>query len=170
MNYHQACEILGVAPECSPEQVHRAYKRLALRLHPDRAAGNSAGHAAFCRVTEAYAVLRQAAGGGAAAQTMRHQMARCPRCGHDAVLAKALDGGCYCHPCLLNTRRRFLPLPSFVVIRCISTIALLLLAAACAIQSALSGDRLSAYVGAGLVLSALGTLAHHVRTADIISP
>lgn len=36
MSYREACEVLGVAPDCSAEEVVAAHRRLIQKLHPDR--------------------------------------------------------------------------------------------------------------------------------------
>ena len=49
-------EVLGLPPSALPEDVRKAYKRLALQFHPDK---NSAADAtrSFLLVSEAYACL-----------------------------------------------------------------------------------------------------------------
>jgi curved DNA-binding protein CbpA len=52
--------ILQLEPDATPEAVHRAYRALAMRYHPDR---NTAADAAtaMARINEAYAVLSEPA-------------------------------------------------------------------------------------------------------------
>ena len=50
-------EILGVAREVSAEDVRKAYKREALKHHPDRNQGDAKSEAIFKEVNEAYQVL-----------------------------------------------------------------------------------------------------------------
>ncbi|MBI4495547.1 MAG: DnaJ domain-containing protein [Deltaproteobacteria bacterium] len=49
--------ILGVGRSEGPEEIKRAYRRLALQLHPDRNPGNREAEERFKEVSEAYAVL-----------------------------------------------------------------------------------------------------------------
>jgi hypothetical protein len=50
------CEILGVAEGATQAQIRRAYRRLAMRFHPDRNPSPEAAEK-FKQVREAYAVL-----------------------------------------------------------------------------------------------------------------
>ena len=62
-----AYRTLGVAPDASDSEVKSAYKRLALRFHPDRyaSAGSEEQHSAeeqFKKVNEAYQVIKKKRG------------------------------------------------------------------------------------------------------------
>ena len=48
---------LGVDRNASPDDIRRAYKKLALKLHPDKNPGDAQSDAKFRRVAAAYAVL-----------------------------------------------------------------------------------------------------------------
>ena len=52
-DYHK---ILGVSPKASPEQIKKAYRKLAMRYHPDHNKDKEA-LAKFKEIREAYAVL-----------------------------------------------------------------------------------------------------------------
>ena len=50
-------EVLGVARGATDEEIKKAYRRLAMKYHPDRNAGDKAAEEKFKQVGEAYAVL-----------------------------------------------------------------------------------------------------------------
>ena len=50
-------ELLGVAREASPEDLKKAYRKLAMQYHPDRNPGDIVAEAAFKQIAEAYRVL-----------------------------------------------------------------------------------------------------------------
>jgi molecular chaperone DnaJ len=50
-------EVLGVSREASAEELRKAYKREALKFHPDRNQGDSSAEGKFKEVNEAYQVL-----------------------------------------------------------------------------------------------------------------
>ncbi|MBL6966967.1 MAG: J domain-containing protein [Proteobacteria bacterium] len=51
-------KILGISKSASPEEIKKAYRKLALKYHPDHNKGNTSAEARFKDLNEAYAVLR----------------------------------------------------------------------------------------------------------------
>ena len=49
--------VLGLAPEASPDEIRKAYRKLALQWHPDRNPGNPDATERFKEMSEAYGVL-----------------------------------------------------------------------------------------------------------------
>ncbi len=54
MDYY---EILGVSKSSTPEEIKKAYRKLALKYHPDRTKGDKEAEEKFKKISEAYAVL-----------------------------------------------------------------------------------------------------------------
>lgn len=54
MDYYQ---VLGVAKTATSEEIKKAYRKLALKYHPDKNKGDKAAEAKFKEINEAYAVL-----------------------------------------------------------------------------------------------------------------
>ena len=50
-------EILGLKPGAQPEEIRKAYRKLALHYHPDRNRGNPGAEERFKAISEAYGVL-----------------------------------------------------------------------------------------------------------------
>lgn len=67
-------EVLGVGRDASPEDIKRAYRKLALRHHPDKNPGDKAAEESFKEAAEAYGVLAD-----------REKRARYDRFGHAGV-------------------------------------------------------------------------------------
>jgi molecular chaperone DnaJ len=57
-------EILGVDRGASEDEIKKAYRKLALKYHPDRNPGDKAAEASFKEATEAYEILRDASARG----------------------------------------------------------------------------------------------------------
>ncbi|MEJ5240020.1 MAG: J domain-containing protein [Anaerolineales bacterium] len=57
MEYKDYYRILGVDRNASPEEIRRAYRKLAMQYHPDRNPGDKAAEEKFKEINEAYQVL-----------------------------------------------------------------------------------------------------------------
>src|SRR5699024_1943804 len=53
-------EVLGVSREASEQEIKKAYKRLAMKYHPDRNKGDKDAENKFKEVKEAYEILSDA--------------------------------------------------------------------------------------------------------------
>lgn len=56
-NHNDYYAILGVSSEASPEEIKRAFRKLALETHPDRNPGDRQAEERFKKINEAYGVL-----------------------------------------------------------------------------------------------------------------
>jgi len=114
-------QLMGLGPAAGREDVRRAYRRLALRYHPDRHGGDETSRRRFIEVVVAYrtlmAALRAVEGGRA--------LGTCQQCGQFTEVTRAIDGRPRCRRCLLWHRSRFLPLPGLETVRCLGAIAAL---------------------------------------------
>jgi curved DNA-binding protein len=60
MEYKDYYKVLGVERNASQEEIRRAYRKLALKYHPDRNQGDKAAEEHFKEINEAYQVLSDA--------------------------------------------------------------------------------------------------------------
>jgi curved DNA-binding protein CbpA len=56
-NQRDYYEVLAIAPDAGPEEIKRAYHRLAFQCHPDRNWDSEEAHEEMERINEAYGVL-----------------------------------------------------------------------------------------------------------------
>jgi molecular chaperone DnaJ len=57
MNKRDYYEVLGISRDASSEEIKKAYRKLALKFHPDRNPGNKEAEEKFKEAAEAYSVL-----------------------------------------------------------------------------------------------------------------
>ncbi|MBU2649935.1 MAG: J domain-containing protein [Bacteroidetes bacterium] len=57
MEYKDYYRILGVGKDASQDEIKKAYRKLALKYHPDKNQGNQASEEKFKEISEAYEVL-----------------------------------------------------------------------------------------------------------------
>ncbi len=60
MSKHDYYDLLGVARDAAPEELKKAYRKLAMQHHPDRNHGNREAEHKFKEINEAYEVLSDA--------------------------------------------------------------------------------------------------------------
>jgi molecular chaperone DnaJ len=75
-------EILGVARTAAPDEIKKAYRKLALQHHPDRNPGDAHAEAKFKEASEAYSVLSDA-----------NKRATYDRFGHAGLRGAGMDPG-----------------------------------------------------------------------------
>ncbi len=54
-------EVLGVAPTASADEIKKAYRRLAMKTHPDMNPGHASGEESFKDIANAWRLLRDPA-------------------------------------------------------------------------------------------------------------
>ena len=75
-------EVLGVSKSASADEIKKAYRRLAMKHHPDRNAEDESAEARFKEAKEAYEVLRS-----------QEKRSTYDQFGHDGLQAQAGRGG-----------------------------------------------------------------------------
>src|SRR3990172_11307211 len=60
MDYKDYYQILGVSRNASPDDIRKAYRKLAMQYHPDRNPGDKKAEERFKEINEAYQVLSDA--------------------------------------------------------------------------------------------------------------
>lgn len=151
MTLAECMKVLELPPSATPEEVRYAYHRLAHQLHPDKHTGHPHARERFIRVAEAYRMLRRASRAVEAGE----RVGTCGICRSFGTVLRNADGQVVCPGCALGNRRRFLPLPVLVVVKCTVPLALLILAA-CLLFSAMQTP--SMRTAAGALAAALGSM------------
>ena len=81
-------DLLGVDRGVSEDEIKKAYRKLALKYHPDRNPGDKQSEANFKEVSEAYEALGDSAAAKTAYKTCMTQAAQHP----SAMKCRALAG------------------------------------------------------------------------------
>ena len=164
MNLLECYRMMELDPGVSLDEVHRSYKRLAMKHHPDHSPDNVRSHRIFCRLTEAYARIRASFASGAVPRWSDC----CERCGDLAKLFKARDGRRCCAACLLATRHKRLAMPMPQMVRCLLTVCLELAALCCLFVAVTGASILAAVLGMFSLLAALSALSYDVLTSAVV--
>lgn len=165
MNLLECYRMMGVDPGVSLDEVHRSYKRLAMKHHPDHAPNNPGSHRIFCQLTEAYTKIEASFANG----TTPRMPDCCERCGDMVELFKARDGRRCCAACLLATRHKRLPMPTPQTVRCLLAVCLELAAMLCLIIALTHASILAAALGMFSLLAALSALSYDVLTSAVVA-
>jgi hypothetical protein len=165
MNLLECYRMMEVDPGASLDEVHRSYKRLAMKHHPDHSPDNAGSHRIFCRLTEAYAKIEASFSNG----TTLRMSDCCERCGDMVELFKARDGRRCCAACLLATRHKRLTMPAPQTVRCLLTVCFELVAMLCLIVALTDASILAAVLGMLSLLAALSALSYDVLTSAIVA-
>lgn len=156
MNHAQFLRELCLPETATRRDIQRAFRRAALRLHPDRHADDPELRRRFVELAKAYRTAMRAL----AARARRAKLGVCGQCRDYTDLYPRMDGRLVCERCLAaSATRRFLPLPALVIVRCLPAVCLNL-AAAVLLFAAVAARSPSLAAAAGAVaLLALLSLA-----------
>src|SRR5215212_1390567 len=80
-------EVLGVSQNATEQEIKSAYRRLAVKFHPDKNPGDAAAEESFKEAAEAYSILSDA-----------EQRRRYDRLGHAGVSSSAAGAGSWGAP------------------------------------------------------------------------
>ncbi len=123
MTVHQCFRILGLREPATSEEIKRAYRQLAQRLHPDKHGGDEGARREFVQVSAAYRVLIRAT----RAVEKGKPVGLCRKCESFGEVLLNREGSQVCPECaLLPGPQRYLPMPEFVVVRCVASTGLLI--------------------------------------------
>ncbi len=156
MKAAECLRILGLPATASRRDIKRAYRRLALEYHPDKRQGDEKARRHFVELSRAYQTLMRSTHRG----TTNRETGICACCGQLAEVYRSPDGRVLCERCVLRPGgRRFLPLPPIVVVKCIVSAVLNLVAAGCLVAALLRHSSILAAAACMAGLLALASLA-----------
>jgi hypothetical protein len=166
LSIEAAYDVLGLRAGAEHGAVQAAYRRLAFKHHPDIAGDDPVAREEFVRITRAYRLI-------ATLDRLRMRKGRreagcCARCESIDMLYVGLDRRRYCAKCLLESRRRFLPLPTYRTVRCVAVIGLQGLGVAGTISFLSNREPYIGVASFFAVLLSLVVLGIHVWSADVI--
>lgn len=165
MSLAEAFMVLGLPTSAEQSVVHATYRRLALKYHPDRNAGDEFCLERFKELSTAYRVIEHKFRLDSTSPDMVHD--ECARCGEYAALRKGLDGSLCCAACLtLANRRPLLPAPPLTIVTCATTIVLLVLAGGC--LAAGWGFRNGTYLVASLMIGVLALITLSITCVTVV--
>ena len=122
MSSRDCMALLGLRGPVVVEDVKHAYRRLALRMHPDKHRGDEDARRRFVLVSNAYRQLMRSA----RAVHQGRSVGECSACGEFGEVLVGLNGRPRCPRCIFRPEGgHLLPMPPLVVVNCIGTIALL---------------------------------------------
>ena len=165
MTAEAAYAVLGLHSGATHREVQSTYRRLAMKHHPDIAGDDAAARVEFDRITRAYRTIATL---DRLRSRYRGMAGCCQRCGAAEKLYVGIDRRRYCSECLLASKRRFLPLPTYTVVRCLSVIGLQAVAVWCAIALSATGRFVFGIGGVAAALLSLIILGWLVVRADTI--
>lgn len=166
MSILRCYQVLGLQPGSTLRNVHRAYKQIVLKHHPDRTGSDSVSLAIFVEATEAYATLKRAY----ATRETSKNAGVCPKCEKFAPLLRGIGGRYFCAECLLVKRRKFLPMPTYAQAKCLGVIGVQGAAAYLIVSSISLRSMPHGIAAVGLAFVGMAVLAYEYWTADLIDP
>ncbi|HOW69890.1 MAG TPA: DnaJ domain-containing protein [Phycisphaerae bacterium] len=157
MSARDCMTLLGLRDPVAVEDVKHAYRRLALRMHPDKHRGDEDARRRFVLISNAYRILMRSA----RAVHQGRSVGECSACGEFGEVMIGLNGRPRCPRCIFRPEGgHLLPMPPLVVVKCVGAIVLLtvtlyLLGGAMFVES----DRLAGRYAVGALIAGLLTLA-----------
>lgn len=122
MSARDCVTILGLHGPVAIEDVKQAYRRLALRMHPDKHRGDDDARRRFVLISNAYRALMRSA----RAVHQGRVVGECSACGAFGEVLIGLNGRPRCPRCIFRPDGgRLLPMPPLVIVKCVGVFILL---------------------------------------------
>lgn len=122
MSARDCMTLLGLHGPVAVDDLKQAYRRLALRMHPDKHRGDDDARRRFVLVSTAYRTLMRSA----RAVHQGRSVGECSACGEFGEVLVGLNGRPRCPRCIFRPEgSHLLPMPPLVIVKCIGSIGLL---------------------------------------------